>query len=143
MNKLIALCLAISLAGCATAGMAPGATLGQKLGADAAAIQKIAQDIRDKCPKMAPIAGLISKALAIAATPADVVSDVLEAVSAIPDLKQDYDAVSCAVKTALDDYKAIFKRAPSPQVAAKVAQLERALVDLGWDGQSNLCAVSQ
>jgi hypothetical protein len=129
--KNLCLILPLVLTGCATLGMKSDATIIQKIEADAAVLNQMKQDIKDKCPKMAPIAGLVAKAIAVAANYADVLNDIEEAISAVPDLKQDYDAISCAIKTVLEDYKKFFKAAPSPQAAAKIVALEQALVELG------------
>lgn len=139
--KNLCLVLCLSLAGCATVGMKSDATFMDKVHADAAVLNQMQQDIKDKCPKMAPIANLIARAVAVAADYADVLNDIEQAVAAIPDLKQDYDAVACAVKTVLDDYKRFFKAAPSAATAAKVTMLERTLVELGYpDAGAVLCA---
>lgn len=129
--KNICFVFAIILSGCATVGMKSDATVIDKVKADAAVLTQMRQDIKDKCPKMAPVADLVAKAVAVALDYTDVLQDIEEAAAALPDLKQDYDAVSCAIKVVLEDYKRYFKAAPSATVAAKIAILERSLVELG------------
>lgn len=123
--------VALFVSGCATSGLPAGATFQQKLTADEMVLGAIKNDIQNQCPKMAPVAGLVAKALAVAMNPTDVVSDIVEALAAVPELKQDYDAVSCAIKVVLADYKKYFKAAPTPKTAQRIQVLERALVMLG------------
>lgn len=142
-----ALLVVALFSGCATTGMPANATFQQKLTADEMVIGAVKNDIAGQCPKMAPVAGLISKALAVATNPTDVINDISEAVSAVPDLVQDYDSISCAIKVVLADYKKYFKTAPAASsaaksVAAKITVLERALVMLNAPA-SDTCMASR
>ena len=128
-----ALLCGVLFGGCATTGMPAGATFQQKLTADEMVLGAVKNDIATQCPKMAPVASLVAKALAIAMNPYDVLNDVTEALAAIPELKQDYDSIACAIKVVLADYKKYFQAAPAASPAAKSAAvkidaLERALV---------------
>lgn len=142
-----ALLVVALFSGCATTGMPANATFTQKLTADEMVLGAVKNDIAGQCPKMAPVAGLISKALAVATNPTDVINDISEAVSAVPDLVQDYDSISCAIKVVLADYKKYFKAAPAASPAAKAAAaritvLERALVMLNAPA-SDTCMASR
>lgn len=134
--------LALILSGCATSGLPANATFQQKLTADEMVLGAIKNDIASQCPKMAPVAGLVSKALAVAMNPYDVLNDVMEALAAFPDLKQDYDAISCAVKTVLADYHKYFKAAPTAKTAQQIETLEKVLVLLDAPA-GDMCVASR
>lgn len=139
MKRFIVL-VCLVLTGCAVTGLPKDATVAQKMQADVDALKSVAADIKTQCPKLAPVAGLISKAIAVAANPLDVLSDVMNAMAAYPDLKQDYDAISCAVKVVLADFK---KMKPSPAVSAKIATLEQLIVMLDEPGATDLMCASR
>lgn len=136
--KVTSLVLCLALSGCAVTGLPANATVAQKMQADVDALKSVAADIKAQCPKLAPVAGLISKAIAVASDPYNVLQDVLSAMSAYSDLKQDYAAIKCAVDVVLSDLK---KLKPSATVSAQIETLQNLLVILDTPGTPSLmCA---
>lgn len=112
-----------SIAGCATVNAPASDSLSQKLISDAQAVQSIANDVKTKCgPEFAPLGPVVMAALQIAATPQDVLNDVMAVVQAAPALYKDGQAIACAIRTVLDDLKAL---KPKPATTAYY-QLEMA-----------------
>lgn len=123
--KLAGLAFAIAASGCATVATPPNATLAQKLQADEALVLKIVADVGTKCgPKFASFGKTVSGIVAIASTPADVLSDVMEAAALIPDLANDYQALTCVISTTGADLKAA-KPKQAAMLLQMVAEIQR------------------
>lgn len=121
---LILVLAGIFMSGCATSFTKPGSTFGQKTQDDITAIKQVAADVTAQCPKLAPIANLVAAAVSVAQDPYDLINDITQALRGYEDLRQDYSAISCAVKVVLEDYK---KLKPTSATAAKTAMLEHVL----------------
>lgn len=94
--------------GCATIDTPPHATMQQKLVADSAALVSIVEDIKTKCaPEFASLAPVVIAALQVAASPQDVLTDIMAVVQASPTLYKDGQAVACVIKTVVDDLRSL------------------------------------
>jgi hypothetical protein len=140
--KLVPLLVAglLTLTGCPLATTPASATLGQKVEADVSAIKQVAADVKAQCPKLAPLSNLIADAVSVANDPYDLLNDIMTAVREYPQLKQDYDAIKCAVRVVLDDYKAM---KPTAKTAHAVTVLEDALVLLNESGNTPALACAR
>lgn len=141
MKKLIAVVLAaLSLAGCATVSTPSNATTIQKIVADEAVVQQIINDVKTKClPEFAPLVPTVLAALAIAANPTDVLSDIMSVVKAAPDLYKDGQGVACVIKAVVDDLKAAKPKAGT-QAFYQLEMAQQVLLALGPDATASCVA---
>lgn len=116
-----------ALNGCATTNTPANATTGQKLIADSAALVSIVNDCKAKCAaEFAPLGPVVVAALQIAASPEDVLSDIMAVVQASPALYKDGQGVACIIKTVIDDLKAL-KPQPGTKQADMLEMAQQAL----------------
>lgn len=144
MKKLICAALAaLSLAGCATVGTPANATAQQKMIADAQVLAGIVNDIKAKCaPEFAPLAPVVLAALQIAATPQDVLSDIMAVVQASPDLYKDGQGIACVIQTVVNDLKtAAPKKGTTAYLQLEMGQ--QVLLALGPDAVAASCVASR
>lgn len=134
--------VAVLASGCATVSTPANATVGQKFEADAVAVAAIANDVKTKCgPEFAGLGPVILSALQIAASPQDVLSDIMAVVQAAPTLYKDGQAVACAISTVVNDLKAL---KPKPGTTAflmlDMAQQVQAMAD---SAPADMCVASR
>lgn len=140
MKKLVALVLLVAFAGCATVSTPPNATTIQKLVADEAVVQQIINDVKEKCvPQFASLVPTVLAALAIAANPTDVLSDIMSVVKAAPDLYKDGQGVACVIQVVVDDIKAA-KPKPGTQAFLQLEMAQQVLLALGPDATASCVA---
>lgn len=121
---------ALAMSGCATVNTPPNATAEQKLIADAQAVAGVVNDVKAKCgPQLAPLGPVIMSVLQIAASPQDVLNDIMAVVQAAPDIYKDGQAIACAIRTVVDDLKAL-KPKPGTQQALMLEMAQQTLVAL-------------
>lgn len=119
----LAFSLGLLVSGCITTATKPGATLGQKVLDDQAAVKQIVADIKTQCgPQFVSLAPVLASLDTVAADPTNVVTDFMAALAGIPPLVKDAQALACVFKVAENDFRRLFPK--------KAAQLERQLYDL-------------
>ncbi len=144
MKNLALILIALTVSGCAVAGLPANATTAQKLVADVSAMETIAKDVGAKCgPQFVSLAPLLTSAIAVASSPENVLSDVMAALAAMPTLQQDYKALACVFTTIRDDLRSL-KPAPASKLAQELKLVEGTIALLETSPEAaTMCVASR
>lgn len=115
--------LACASAGCATVSTPGDATLERKVQDDAAALKSVVADVKAKCgPQYASLAPVWKSLEDVIADPTNVLADFMAALTDLPIVIKDADALACVYKTTSTDLRALF-----PKKSATINDWERRL----------------